>query len=122
MFSTGYVKAACVYYANGSKSYVITVFQGDTSPASAEQLQQPVNSGELTLINSTTDENTGATVDVYATPGTKTMEQSVADGDITQEEADAINEAMDTMGAKIDDLLNQRYSLDEAIEIMNGEN
>lgn len=90
MFSTGYVKAACAYYTNGSKSYVITVFQGDTSPASAEQLQQQVDSGELTHINSTTDENTGATVDVYATPGTKTLEQAVQDGDITQEEADAV--------------------------------
>ena len=90
MFSTGYVKAACAYYTNSSKSYVITVFQGDTSPASAEQLQQQIDSGELTHINSTTDENTGATVDVYGTPGTKTLEQAVQDGDMTQEEADEI--------------------------------
>lgn len=68
MFSTGYVKAACAYYTNGSKSYVITVFQGDTSPSSGEQLQQQVESGELEHISSETLDN-GQTIDVYGTPG-----------------------------------------------------
>lgn len=67
MFSAGYVKAACAYYTNGSKSYVITVFQGDTSPSSGEQLQQQVESGELELIGSETLDN-GQTIEVYGTP------------------------------------------------------
>lgn len=122
MFSAGYVKAACAYYTNGSKSYVITVFQGDTSPASAEQLQQQVDSGEMTIINSTTDENTGETVNVYATPGTKTLEQAVADGDITQEEADRAQEKADEAVKKVNDLLNQGYSPEEVAAILNGGN
>lgn len=121
MFSTGYVKAACAYYTNGSKSYVITVFQGDTSPASAEQLQQQIDSGQLTHINSTTDENTGATVDVYGTTGAvKTLDQAVQDGDITQEEVDKMEESSKAADDYFNDLLNQGYSLEEAADIFNS--